>query len=351
MTGFDQISCQRADSAPAADPPAADAVRVALAAEFASRWPADATGLDAVHRYALIPSGKLLRPLLVAHSALALGGDLRQVLPAAIGFECAHVGSLLHDDIIDRDATRRGQPAVHAAFGLEQAIIAGNALYFSWFTALADCQKRGASDRQIAAALDIQARAGVETCRGAADELAMAGDLDGGIAAYMEMARRKTAVLLSAACRVGAILADATTEQAALLSVFGEHLGLAFQIRDDLLPYSNDHDLGNKPGDSDIRNRRPTLPILLALEATDSSTCRTLRRVLLTEADHHKAHRQLRALLERTGAISRARAIADRHAAQAQEAISELPPGPHTKALNDLTVTHATVAGPTPSGR
>src|SRR5581483_6111011 len=102
-----------------------------LRAEFSRRWPDGTTGLDAVYHYALIPSGKLLRPLLVVRSALTVGGELFGVLPAAVGIECVHVGSLMHDDIIDKDSTRRGRPAVHTVFGPEQAIVAGNALYFS----------------------------------------------------------------------------------------------------------------------------------------------------------------------------------------------------------------------------
>jgi geranylgeranyl pyrophosphate synthase len=260
-------------------------VRAAIEAEIGARWPDGATGLDAIHRYALQAPSKLLRPLLLCHSALAFGASLHQVLPAAVGFECAHTGSLLHDDILDNDPLRRGRPAVHTRYGPEQAIVAGNALFFALFTHLAECGERGISDDRIRHALAVQARAGLEVCRGAAHELTLAGDFDSGVAAYLAMARRKTAVMLAAACQIGAILAGAACHEQEKLAEFGEHLGLAFQIRDDLLPYDA---LGRsgKPGDSDLRNRRPTLPVLLALDpATVEPPAPTLRSSRRSPAD------------------------------------------------------------------
>ncbi|MGW0658914.1 polyprenyl synthetase family protein [Streptodolium elevatio] len=219
-------------------PPGTDAVREAVAEEIAARFPRGTNGLDDIARYALQMPGKLLRPLLVCHSALAFGADLHQVLPAAAGLECAHVGSLVHD-ILDDDLVRRGKPTVQAPHGPRQAILAGSALYFTWFAALADCAERGVGDRQIRQALAIQARAGAEACRGASAELDLAGDVDSGAAAYLAMAGRKTAALLAAACQVGAALADAPADAQASMAAYGEHLGLAFQIRDDLLPYAD----------------------------------------------------------------------------------------------------------------
>lgn len=224
-----------------------DRIRDEVATDLAARWPESADGVEQLMHYALAGKGKLLRPLLVCHSALAVGGDLFRVLPAASGVECVHTGSLLHDDIIDGDAVRRGRPAVHAAFGPARAILAGSALYFAWFTALEECARRGVADGPIRRAMAIQARAGIEACRGAVDELALAGRPDCGIDAYVGAARRKTAALLAAACRTGAVLAGASPAQEAALAAYGESLGLAFQVRDDLLPYTAAPDQGASP--------------------------------------------------------------------------------------------------------
>ncbi|MFJ3205744.1 polyprenyl synthetase family protein [Streptomyces sp. NPDC086989] len=311
----------------------------ALEAEFARRWPNGVTGLDEVHRYAMIPPGKLLRPLLVVHAALTVGGELSSVLPAAAGIEGVHVGSLMHDDIIDRDTQRRGRAAVHAAFGRAQAIVAGNALYFSWFAALAECAERGVPTDRIGRALEVQAGAGVTICRGAFDELAMRGGLDLSVDDYLAIARGKTAALLQAACRIGSILGGGDIPATDLLGAFGDHLGIAFQIRDDLLPYAPaTAGLAGKPADSDLRNHCPTLPVLLAHQRADPAGRAALRHTLLNEADPRTALRRMRALLDETGALEAAHAMADHHAQLARDAISQLPATAHTHVLALLTL-------------
>jgi geranylgeranyl diphosphate synthase type I len=129
-------------------------VRAAFEVEIAERWPHGATGVDAIHRYALQAPSKLLRPLLLCHSARAFGASLHQVLPAAVGFECAHTGSLLHDDILDNDPLRRGRAAVQIRYGAEQA----NAQFFALFTHLAECGERDISDDRPSAVCSPQTR-------------------------------------------------------------------------------------------------------------------------------------------------------------------------------------------------
>ncbi|MBV6695604.1 polyprenyl synthetase family protein [Kitasatospora aureofaciens] len=320
-----------------------------LEAEFDRLWPDGVTGLDAVHRYAVIPTGKLLRPSLVVHAALVVGGDLGAVLPAAAGIEGAHVGSLMHDDIIDRDGERRGRKAVHTAFGPAQAIIAGNALFFAWFAALAECARRGVPADRVQRAMAVQAGAGTAICRGAFEELTMRGDLDHSVDDYLAMARGKTAALFEAACRVGSILGGGDDHATDLLGTFGDHLGIAFQIRDDLLPYeSATAHLMGKPADSDLRNHCPTLPVLLAHQRADTAARAALRHTLSDKTDPQTALHRMRALLEETGALKTAHAMADHHARLARYAISQLPASAHTRALSHLTRTPAKAA-PLPS--
>lgn len=312
-----------------------------LEAEFGRRWPGRSVGLDAVHRYAMIPPGKLLRPSLVLHAALTVGGELGAVLPAAVGIEGAHVGSLLHDDIIDRDTQRRGRAAVHTEFGPAQAVVAGNALFFSWFAALSECGRLGVPADRVERAMAVQAEAGVAICRGAFDELEMRGDLELGVGAYVAMARAKTAVLLAAACRVGAILGGGDAPTTELLGDFGDHLGICFQIRDDLLPYDPiaARAMG-KPSDSDVRNRRPTLPVLIAHRRADPKSRAALRHALLDETEPELALCRIRAVLERTGALDTAHAMADDYARGARELLTRLPATAqvaHVRALALLT--------------
>ncbi|WP_305730783.1 polyprenyl synthetase family protein [Streptomyces mirabilis] len=324
-------------------PPDPPSLRVEFAelleAEFVRRWPGRSVGLDAVHRYAMIPPGKLLRPSLVLHAALAVGGELEAVLPAAVGVEGAHVGSLLHDDIIDRDTQRRGRAAVHAEFGPAQAVVAGNALFFSWFAALSECRRLGVPADRVERAMAVQAEAGVAICRGAFDELAMRGDLELGVGAYVAMARAKTAVLLAAACRVGAILGGGDAPTTELLGDFGDHLGICFQIRDDVLPYDPiaARAMG-KPSDSDVRNRRPTLPVLIAHRRADPKSRAALRHALLDETEPELALCRIRAVMERTGALDTAHAMADDYARRARELLTRLPATAHVAHVHALAL-------------
>ncbi|MEU6064509.1 polyprenyl synthetase family protein [Streptomyces sp. NPDC047082] len=284
---------------------------------------------------ALDPPGKLLRPLLLVHSALAVGGVLEQVVPAAAGLECAHAGSLVHDDLIDRDAVRRGRAAVHARFGPGTAVVAGNSLFFAWFDALAECADRGVPASRIVTAMRVQARAGREACEGAARELAQTGDLGIPVEAYLEMARLKTAVLFSAACRIGAALAGAGECEAAALAGYGEALGIAFQIRDDLLPYTGG--LSGKPSDSDLRNQRPTLPVLLARDHAGPAQREQLARAFTTPPDERTGNR-MRELVAATGALHTAAELAQEHIRRALAHLDALRETPARNRLRAIAV-------------
>lgn len=137
----------------------------------------EAPGIAEAAGHALLPGGKLLRPLLLVYSAAAVGGDIAQIMPAAAGLECAHAGSLVHDDLVDGDDLRCGREAVHGKFGFATALVTGNALFFAWFEALGRCVERGVPHRRIVKAMRIQAETGRQVCEGAALEVAMAGSL------------------------------------------------------------------------------------------------------------------------------------------------------------------------------
>ncbi|MER7048449.1 polyprenyl synthetase family protein [Streptomyces jumonjinensis] len=304
-----------------------------------------ALGLGSAARHALLPAGRLLRPLLLVRSALAVGGAVGPVLPAAVGLECVHAGSLVHDDIIDGDRTRRGRPAVHDRFGPATAIVTGNALFFSWFEALCECAARGVPETRVAAACRIQAEAGRRICEGAARELTLAGRLDTAVDDYLEMARLKTAVLISAACRIGAVLAGGRTADTEALAAFGEHLGMAFQIRDDLLPYGRSPGAAGKPADSDLRNQRPTLPVLLARDRASASQRAELRRAFAALPDPMTAA-LIRRLVVTTDAHTAAARLAEKHAARAFRDLARLPETAHRRRLAALAVTALGRAGP-----
>ncbi|MDH6135189.1 geranylgeranyl pyrophosphate synthase [Kitasatospora sp. MAA4] len=299
-----------------------------LGAEAERRWRGEQDEPETICRHALLPAGKLVRPLLCLESATAVGGTAAQVVPAALGIEGGHVASLIHDDIIDGDDTRRGRPSVQHQFGIDRAILAGDRLIFSMFQGLAECQDRGVATERIVQALGVFAEMGADLCRGAMVELALCGDASSTVEGYLTMTRLKTAAGIRGACQVGAILGGGTSEEVHALGVYGDQLGTAFQIHDDLLPYDHDSPATGKPGTSDLRNRRPTLPILLAYQAAQAGDRDVIEQMLAGFLSPDTAHGQIREVVHRTGAMTAARRMARQHIGHARDALAALPATP-----------------------
>lgn len=289
------------------------------------RWPVDASTLDGICRYALVPTGKLFRPLLLVDSALAVGGDVDAVLPAAVGAECGHVASLIHDDIIDGDDLRRGRPAVHRRFGVADAIVAGDALIFDMFAGLAECGDRGVPADRVMSALESVARAGLDLCRGQSLEAEICGGLTFDTDRYLTMVRLKTASFFRGACESGAILGGGTPAEVRALAAYGDRLGIAFQIHDDLLAYTSDTEVTGKPGTSDVQNGRLTLPVILAYHRGGPREQARIRAVLGGHGDAVAALATLRGLLSATGAVAAAVQVARNYATASRDALREMP--------------------------
>jgi geranylgeranyl pyrophosphate synthase len=318
MTG---ITTSRLAETAAAQP---DAMSLLLRDAMRARWSAGTDGLDAMCRYALETPGKLFRPALLLESAQAVGGRPDAVVMAAAGTESGHVASLIHDDIIDGDTIRRGRAAVHCRFGLEAAIVAGDALIFDLFVCLAEC--RGAvPDDRVVAAFQIVAKAGVELCRGQTLEADITEGrlLDADL--YLRMITMKTAALFRGACQSGAVLGGGPPEWVSALAEYGEHLGIAFQIRDDLLGYLGDDAVTGKPGISDIKNRRPTLPVIFAYRDGTPFDRSVLDVALRGDMADEEALPAVAGVLQRTGAIAGCMALAADHADAACRALATLP--------------------------
>ncbi|MCQ8187340.1 polyprenyl synthetase family protein [Streptomyces rugosispiralis] len=325
-----------------------------LLRELDRRWPREAERLHRISRYALLPAGKLLRPLLLMESAEAVGGGGPAVVPAALSVEYLHVGSLVHDDVIDGDTMRRGRPSVVARYGTTDAIVTGDALMLGMFGVLTD----GAEDTgpltedaggpltddagglltddagglppgRVLGAVRVFARAGVDLCRGQAMEGELRGDLGCGLDRYLTMSALKTGALFRAACRGGAILGGGSPAQQHALTSYAEHLGLAFQMHDDLLPYTSDSRTTGKSALSDIAAARPTFPLLLCHAMAGAPARARLEAALGGALPAADALRTVRELLETTGALTAAR---DRATAQADRAKSCLEPLPRSRA-------------------
>lgn len=308
--------------------------------EHLGRRFADERGLlGEMCRHALRSPGKMFRPILLLQSAAAVGGTIAHVLPAAIGTEIGHVASLVHDDIIDDDDLRRGQPTVHAKFGAANAIVAGDVLLFELFRCLAECRRSGAADSRIVSALEVVAHAGIDLCRGQSLEAELTASASHDLDLYILMIQLKTGALFSGACRAGAILGGGSDSQAAALGRFGSELGVAFQICDDLLTYigHSDEAIG-KSLLSDIRNQRMTLPIILAYRDAGPETEQLLTASLSGLLKPKVALNTVRDALSRSGAVERSRELALAHAREAVDALNALRPGPNRDQLAQYAI-------------
>ncbi|GAA5031611.1 polyprenyl synthetase family protein [Streptomyces siamensis] len=265
--------------------------------------------------------GKGVRQALALLGAEAAGGPAEAGVPAAVAVELVHTFSLLHDDIMDGDALRRGRPAVWKAYGTGPAVLAGDALFALAVETLAAAP---AGARIVCAVRQLTTALG-DLVRGQADDLLFAGRPwtgpgSVGVAEYEAMAEGKTGALLGAALALGAQLGGAPGEMAAVLDRAGRHLGVAFQIADDLLGIWGDPAVTGKPVHGDLRQGKKTLPVLAALKAPGGAA---LAQLLASErALDDVGVRRAAALVERAGGRAAAEREARRHLASAEELLA-----------------------------
>ncbi|GAA3834191.1 family 2 encapsulin nanocompartment cargo protein polyprenyl transferase [Sphaerisporangium flaviroseum] len=210
--------------------------------------------------------GKAIRPALVLLAAEAVGGSARAAMPAAVAVELVHNFSLLHDDVMDGDATRRHRPTAWSVFGVSGAILAGDALLTLAFEVLrADGGPvAGEATRVLGAAvLDLVEGQSADTSFETRDEVS--------VPECVSMAEGKTGALLAAACALGGLSGGGGPEVIESLRAFGSRLGLAFQMVDDLLGIWGDPSVTGKPVFSDLRNRKKSLPVVAALTSGTAS--------------------------------------------------------------------------------
>jgi geranylgeranyl diphosphate synthase type II len=223
----------------------------------------------AVH-YSVFAGGKRIRPILCLAAAEACGGDMAPAMPVACALELIHTYSLIHDDLpaMDNDDFRRGKPTSHKVFGEAVAILAGDALLTEAFVLLSRAEKvRHAAERRLAIIQEIAHAAGIAGMVGGQvlDIRVEKNDLD--CVGLTDIHRRKTGALIMAAVKSGAILAGASDEKIQALGVYGCHIGIAFQIADDILNVEGDSNLMGKKTGSDAALGKVTYPALLGLEA------------------------------------------------------------------------------------
>jgi octaprenyl-diphosphate synthase len=276
--------------------------------------------------------GKRLRPLLTLASARLCGysGDgvgARHVKLAAC-VEFIHTATLLHDDVVDESLLRRGLASANAVFGNQAPVLVGDFLFARAFQLMVE-------DGSLVV-LAILSRAAATIAEGEVLQLVTQNDLSTSEARYLEVIKGKTAALFSAACEVGAVVANRPDSEAAALAEYGLNLGIAFQLVDDALDYAADQAVLGKTVGDDFREGKITLPVLVAYQAGDAADRDFWRRTIeATEQNEADLDRALH-LMERCGAI---RATLDRAAgfvAAAQAALLAFPNNTLRHALMDV---------------
>lgn len=276
----------------------------------------------------LFSGGKRLRPLLMILAARLCAYEGRSASQFSAIFEYLHAATLLHDDVVDGGDLRRGSTVAHLVWDQPTAVLTGDFL--------------------LARSLSLAARTGlpevIETIaaitenmsQGEIRQLHHKGDLTLTEADYLEVIRAKTAVLFQGACRVGALIARAAREHVQALAGYGFHLGMAFQMADDLLDYIQDAQaLGKKPG-ADLREGKLTLPVIYALERANGDD-RQWMTALIQGGDFSASEfERLVAILNRLGGIDYTRQRARQHIDQAKITLAAFNPSPEREILQDV---------------
>lgn len=233
-------------------------------------------------QYSLSQGGKRLRPLLALMSCSVFGGDLEKVLPPAIGLEIFHNFTLLHDDIMDQAPIRRGMPSVYKKWDTNTAILSGDTMFVIAYDYVTKSDPGFLVD-----VLRVFNQTAREVCEGQQYDMNYETQEDVSIDEYIEMIRLKTAVLIAAALKIGAIVANASEKDAALIYDFGINIGLAFQLRDDLLDAFGKLEVFGKPIGNDIVTNKKTYLYIMAYHKADDEQKKALDQAFAIE-DHEE---------------------------------------------------------------
>ena len=272
--------------------------------------------------------GKRIRPALVLLAAMCGASEPARVLPAAMAVELTHAATLVHDDVIDRSATRRGRPTVAATLGDEPAIVIGD-FYFA--KAYDEAAQTGMPE-----VVAILAQAVMAICAGEVRQQAIRYRYSTGIDEYMRRIDAKTATLLAASCEIGAVLAGLDREHRSALRRYGRSLGLAFQIADDVLDYTGTEPEIGKPIGHDVAEGFATLPLMMAREDAQTAT-KLDRRLVDRKKLSEKQARDVVEIVRASAGPSRALALARDHAVSAREQLRLLDRGDAVDAMTALT--------------
>lgn len=279
-----------------------------------------------ISQYIIAAGGKRLRPALLLMVSNALGNaDQRKYSLAAV-VELIHTATLLHDDVVDESTMRRGRPTANESFGNPASVLVGDFLHTRSFQMMVE-----AGNMRI---LQVLSDATNVIAEGEVQQLINTHDASLDMTGYLHVIRSKTAKLFEASTQIAAILADASAEVEAACATFGQALGTAFQIIDDVLDYDGDaQEMGKNLGD-DLREGKCTLPLIIAMQRASADDAQLIRHAI-----EQGSTDQLQAILhivKTTGALDATRQAAHDEAMRAIAALGQLPQNTYTQAMEQL---------------
>jgi octaprenyl-diphosphate synthase len=291
-----------------------------------TRLSSDVALINQLSHYIINNGGKRLRPLLVLLAARACQYQGDQHINLAAVIEFIHTATLLHDDVVDASKLRRGNMTANAVWGNQAAVLVGDFLYSRAFEMMVE-----ANDMYI---MEVMSHTTNTIAEGEVLQLLNCHDAETTEARYLEVVSRKTAKLFEAAARIGAILGGQPDATETALASYGMHLGIAFQLVDDVLDYSaSSEDTGKNLGD-DLAEGKPTLPLIHAINTGTPEQARLIRKAI--ENGGHDNMSTVCATIESTGGIPYTAQAAQREADLAIAALDPLPASPYKEALYSL---------------
>ncbi len=296
---------------------------------FKSMLSSESRIISEVGEYIVQSAGKRIRPLLHLLCAGMCGykGD-RDTRFAAI-FEAIHTATLIHDDIIDNAHTRRGKAAVNRRWGTAITVLLGDYIYTkSVLLAIQD------GDMKI---IQLIAQTTMDMIEGELMEESVQGKLDLSEEEYLEIVKRKTAVLFSACCAVAAIISNASEREINAMKNYGMNLGIAFQLADDLLDFTADEKTLGKPVASDLKEGRLTLPMIYLLEFDNGKHKKLIASILQSKEDNSESFDELLKLVQENGGIHKTRQKALSYAQEAKTAIDSFKDSLYKETLMNLS--------------
>jgi octaprenyl-diphosphate synthase len=281
-----------------------------------------------VTRYIIRSGGKRLRPLLTVLAARLLNYQGNDHYGLSIVFEYLHAATLLHDDVVDNAELRRGRPSANTLWGNAAVVLVGDFLLAtSFFLSVLSGNLK---------ILRILSETTTSMAEGEVLQLINSDNLEISEEEYIEVIKRKTAILIAAACQIGAILGQGDEEQEEAMRSFGLNLGIAFQLRDDFLDYTGSEEEFGKPVGKDLQEGKITLPLIHALQSSNDGDRQRLVELITSDRNYEQIFAKVKKIIQDYQGLDYTEKLANHHITEAKSALSIFPESPTRQSLLEI---------------